>query len=191
MILAISGLHGTGKTTVGKLIAEKLGIEYYSTGQAFRDLAREMNLSLEEFTKYVESNPDIDKKLDNKIIEIDSINTRSLPIIRIPIIGVYIYKRIYRILKSQNFNPDVVIAHMHDSFLWAHRVAKSYYVPFIVGIHKYDILFFQKKKKRFYINPFWKQIKAIKRSDLIAFRSESLRRHFIELFPGFNKKYFI
>ncbi|MHA2391335.1 MAG: (d)CMP kinase [Promethearchaeota archaeon] len=70
MILTISGLHGTGKTTVGKLIAEKLGIEYYSTGQAFRDLAKEMNLSLEEFTKYVESNPDIDRKLDNKIIEI-------------------------------------------------------------------------------------------------------------------------
>jgi cytidylate kinase len=70
MILTISGLHGTGKTTVGKLIAEKLGIEYYSTGQAFRDLAKEMNLSLEEFTKYVESNPEIDRRLDNKIIEI-------------------------------------------------------------------------------------------------------------------------
>lgn len=70
MILTISGLHGTGKTTVGKLIAEKLGIRYYSTGQAFRDLAKEMNLSLEEFTNHVESNPDIDKKLDQRIIEI-------------------------------------------------------------------------------------------------------------------------
>ncbi|MFX1323680.1 MAG: (d)CMP kinase [Promethearchaeota archaeon] len=70
MILTISGLHGTGKTTVGKLLAEKLGIRYYSTGQAFRDLAKEMNLSLEEFTKYVESNPNIDKKLDQRIIKI-------------------------------------------------------------------------------------------------------------------------
>lgn len=70
MILTISGLHGTGKSTIGKLVAEKLGIKYYSTGEAFRDLAKEMNLTLEEFTEYVENNPNIDKKLDHKIIEI-------------------------------------------------------------------------------------------------------------------------
>jgi len=70
MILTISGLHGTGKSTIGKLVAEKLGIKYYSTGQAFRDLAKETNLTLEEFTEFVENNPDIDKKLDHKIIEI-------------------------------------------------------------------------------------------------------------------------
>ena len=70
MIITISGLHGTGKSTIGKLIAENLGIRYYSTGQIFRDLAQEMNMTLEEFTKYVEKNPKIDKKLDNKINEI-------------------------------------------------------------------------------------------------------------------------
>ena len=70
MIITISGLHGTGKSTIAKLIAEKLKLQYYSTGQIFRDLASEMNMTLEEFTKYVEKNPDIDKKLDNKIIEI-------------------------------------------------------------------------------------------------------------------------
>ena len=70
MILTISGLHGAGKSTIGKLISQKLGLKYYSTGQAFRDLAKDMNLTLEEFTKYVEENPDIDKKLDDKIIEI-------------------------------------------------------------------------------------------------------------------------
>ncbi|MFW9819499.1 MAG: (d)CMP kinase [Candidatus Thorarchaeota archaeon] len=70
MIITISGLHGTGKSTIAKLIAEKLCIQYYSTGQIFRDLALEMNMTLEEFTKYVEENPDIDKKLDNKIIDI-------------------------------------------------------------------------------------------------------------------------
>jgi cytidylate kinase len=70
MIITISGLHGTGKSTIAKLIAEKLKIQYYSTGQIFRDFAQEMNMTLEEFTKYVEENPDIDKKLDNKIIDI-------------------------------------------------------------------------------------------------------------------------
>ncbi|MFX0029375.1 MAG: (d)CMP kinase [Candidatus Hermodarchaeota archaeon] len=70
MIVTISGLHGTGKSTIGKLVAKRLGIKYYSTGQAFRDLAKEMNLSLEEFTTYVEKNPEIDKRLDDKINEI-------------------------------------------------------------------------------------------------------------------------
>ncbi len=72
MILTISGLHGTGKSTIGKIISQKLGIKYYSTGQAFRELAKEMKFSLEEFTDYVEKNPHIDKKLDKKIIEIAS-----------------------------------------------------------------------------------------------------------------------
>ncbi|MFW9821742.1 MAG: (d)CMP kinase [Candidatus Thorarchaeota archaeon] len=70
MILTISGLHGTGKSTVGKLISQKLGIRYYSTGQAFRDLAKERNFSLEEYTDYVEKNPHIDKLLDDRITEI-------------------------------------------------------------------------------------------------------------------------
>ncbi|MFX1567936.1 MAG: (d)CMP kinase [Promethearchaeota archaeon] len=70
MIITISGLHGTGKSTIGKIIAEKLNLQYYSTGQAFRDLAKEMNMTLEDFTKYVERNPEIDKKLDDKINQI-------------------------------------------------------------------------------------------------------------------------
>mgnify|MGYP003565421067 CR=1 FL=1 len=70
MIISISGLHGTGKSTIGKLIAENLGIQYYSTGQAFRDIAKEKQMSLEEFTKFAEKNPEIDKKLDERIIEI-------------------------------------------------------------------------------------------------------------------------
>ncbi len=70
MILTISGLHGTGKSTIGKLLSQKLGLKYYSTGQDFRDLAKDMNFTLEEFTDYVEKNPDIDRKLDDKIMGI-------------------------------------------------------------------------------------------------------------------------
>ena len=70
MILTISGLHGTGKSTIGKLLAENFGLNYYSTGQAFRDLAEQMDMTLKEFTKYVEENPHFDKQLDKKIIEI-------------------------------------------------------------------------------------------------------------------------
>jgi cytidylate kinase len=70
MIITISGLHGTGKSTVGKLVAKAFGLNYYSTGQAFRDLANEMGMNLQEFTRYVEVHPNIDKKLDEKILKI-------------------------------------------------------------------------------------------------------------------------
>ncbi|MHA1476784.1 MAG: (d)CMP kinase [Promethearchaeota archaeon] len=70
MIIAISGLHGTGKSTIAKLLSENLGILYYSTGQAFRDLAEENGMTLEEYTNYVEKNPEIDKTLDKKVVDI-------------------------------------------------------------------------------------------------------------------------
>jgi predicted cytidylate kinase len=70
MIISVSGLHGTGKSEIAKLIADRLGILYYSTGQMFRDLAKEKNMTLEEYTNYVESHPDIDKELDNKVVNI-------------------------------------------------------------------------------------------------------------------------
>jgi len=69
MIICISGFHGTGKTTVGKKVSERLNLDYYSTGQAFRDLAKEYEMNLEDFSKYAENHPKIDKELDRKIIE--------------------------------------------------------------------------------------------------------------------------
>jgi CMP/dCMP kinase len=70
MIITISGLHGTGKSTIGKLISKELNLEYYSTGQAFRELAQEYDMDLKEFTRYAENHPEIDLDLDKRVIEI-------------------------------------------------------------------------------------------------------------------------
>jgi len=70
VILTITGFHGTGKSTIGKLIAESLGITYYSTGEAFRELAKEKEMTLAEFTEFVENHPDVDLELDEKIIQV-------------------------------------------------------------------------------------------------------------------------
>jgi len=69
MIISISGLHGTGKSTIAKKIAEALDYNYYSTGNAFREKAKEMRMTLEEFTRHVENHPEIDNELDDKIVE--------------------------------------------------------------------------------------------------------------------------
>jgi len=41
IVICISGLAGTGKSTVARMIAKKYGLRYYSGGDALKELARE------------------------------------------------------------------------------------------------------------------------------------------------------
>jgi predicted cytidylate kinase len=62
--ITISGLPGTGKTTVAKLLEQRLGLRYIYSGEIFRHLAQKYKMSLEEFGKYCESHREIDEELD-------------------------------------------------------------------------------------------------------------------------------
>jgi predicted cytidylate kinase len=62
--ITISGLPGTGKTTVAKLLEQRLGVRYVYSGEIFRKLAQEHKMSLEEFGTYCESHREIDEELD-------------------------------------------------------------------------------------------------------------------------------
>ncbi len=64
MKITISGPPGSGTTTVARILAEKLGFKLISAGEIFRKLAAEKGMTLEEFSKYAESNPDIDFYID-------------------------------------------------------------------------------------------------------------------------------
>lgn len=67
MLITIAGLHGTGKTTVGKLVAATLGLAHHSTGQVFRDMAREHGMSLVEFSEHAAGRDEIDVELDERM----------------------------------------------------------------------------------------------------------------------------
>jgi cytidylate kinase len=62
MIIAIAGLTGSGKNTLGELLAKELG--YRMVCPTFKDLAAKEGIPLMEFQKKAESDPDIDKKFD-------------------------------------------------------------------------------------------------------------------------------
>jgi cytidylate kinase len=64
MKITISGLPGSGTTTVARLLAEKLGYKLISAGEVFRRLAMERGMTLEEFSRYAEDNPEIDLYID-------------------------------------------------------------------------------------------------------------------------------
>ncbi|MFP4655365.1 MAG: (d)CMP kinase [Methanohalobium sp.] len=72
MLLTISGLPGSGTTTVSKLLSEYYNVDLVSAGEVFRKLANEYNMTLEEFGNLAESDPSIDLKIDQRQHEIAS-----------------------------------------------------------------------------------------------------------------------
>lgn len=74
-IVTISGLSGSGTTTVGKLVSSKLNIPFISTGDIFRELAKEKGMSINEFVEFANSHPNIDREIDDRQIEIASVKS--------------------------------------------------------------------------------------------------------------------
>ena len=70
MIITISGSPGSGKSTVRNLLAQKLNLKRYSTGDFMRQLATEKSLNLEEFSKIAQKDPSIDKQLDDRQVKL-------------------------------------------------------------------------------------------------------------------------
>ncbi|MFH0737325.1 MAG: cytidylate kinase family protein [Candidatus Micrarchaeota archaeon] len=62
MIIAVSGLTGSGKNTLGESLAKALG--YRLVCPTFKDLAAKEGIPLMEFQKKAEKDPKIDKKFD-------------------------------------------------------------------------------------------------------------------------------
>ncbi len=66
MKITISGPPGSGKTTVGKALAKKLKLKFYSSGDFFRKIAYQKGMNLNEFSKYCEQHPEIDDLIDKR-----------------------------------------------------------------------------------------------------------------------------
>jgi predicted cytidylate kinase len=70
MIVTIGGPPGSGKTTVARLLSEKLNLKLVLIGEVFRSLAKERGFSLSEFGEMAEKNHSIDRDLDERTVEI-------------------------------------------------------------------------------------------------------------------------
>ena len=69
MRITISGPIGSGKSTVGKILARSMGYQFFSGGHFFREQAREHGMTIEEFNLYAESHPEIDRKQDQMVVD--------------------------------------------------------------------------------------------------------------------------
>ncbi|MET0729449.1 MAG: (d)CMP kinase [Acidimicrobiales bacterium] len=69
MLITISGLAGSGTTTVSRLVAEALKLERVPGGEVFRQMAAEAGMSLAEFGAYAQDHPHIDQELDRRLVQ--------------------------------------------------------------------------------------------------------------------------
>jgi cytidylate kinase len=81
VVICISGMTGSGKSTVAKRLAAKYGLDYFSGGNALKSLAQEEGYNPDltgwwetaEGLKFLQQrmgDPDFDKKIDEKLLEL-------------------------------------------------------------------------------------------------------------------------
>ena len=63
--VTITGVPGSGKTSVGKLVAEKLGLKFFSVGDMRGQMAKERGITLTELNKIGEREGWTDKQVDD------------------------------------------------------------------------------------------------------------------------------
>jgi CMP/dCMP kinase len=64
MLITISGEPGSGKTTVARLLAERLGVPHVYAGDLYRQEAKRREMTLDEFNRLCERDHSIDRTLD-------------------------------------------------------------------------------------------------------------------------------
>ncbi len=63
--ISLAGDLGSGKSTVAKILIERLGAKYYSTGALVREIAAKHGMTIAELNLYMETHPEIDHEIDD------------------------------------------------------------------------------------------------------------------------------
>ena len=70
MRVTVSGLPGSGTTTLAEALSSRFDLEHVSSGDVFRAMADERGVSLAEFGRIAEEDPEIDREIDERQREI-------------------------------------------------------------------------------------------------------------------------
>ena len=81
VVICVSGMTGSGKSTVAKRLADKYGLGYFSGGNALRELAKDEGYDSDvtgwwetaeglRFLQQRMGDPDFDKRIDEKLLEL-------------------------------------------------------------------------------------------------------------------------
>lgn len=70
LTVAVGGPPGSGKSTAGRTVAERLHLTYVSAGELFRAEAKQRGVDLAEFSRLAEKDPSIDRRLDDRMLSL-------------------------------------------------------------------------------------------------------------------------
>ena len=65
MIITVSGAPGTGTTTLARGLSAELGIRWVNSGELFRKIAGDKNISVRDLNRQAERGPEIDYLIDD------------------------------------------------------------------------------------------------------------------------------
>jgi CMP/dCMP kinase len=68
VLITLSGLPGSGTSTVARTVASRLGLAHLDGGTVFRSLAAERGMSLAAFAQVAEGDDSIDRALDDRLV---------------------------------------------------------------------------------------------------------------------------
>ena len=68
--ITITGDLGSGKSAVSKILCEKTGFEYVSTGRIQRQLAQDLDLDTLEMNRRADTDPTIDQRIDGIFVDL-------------------------------------------------------------------------------------------------------------------------
>lgn len=66
-IITIAGSQGSGKSSTARLVAKELGFKHFSSGDLFREIAKERGLSIEAINQTAEQQKEIDYMVDERL----------------------------------------------------------------------------------------------------------------------------
>lgn len=69
MIITVSGLIASGKTTAARALTARLGLRYQSAGEVMRRWAEQRGVTLLKFSEMAERDPSIDREIDRLQVE--------------------------------------------------------------------------------------------------------------------------
>ncbi|MCD4740402.1 AAA family ATPase [archaeon] len=59
--------HGTGRSSISKKLAQQLNAIHYSTGDKFRELAKNAGMTISEYAQHTQKHPEIDQHFDQQV----------------------------------------------------------------------------------------------------------------------------
>lgn len=69
IVIAVSGLHGAGRSTQARMIASEFNLRYVSAGSLFREFCKRERLNLAEASEKLIKSPELDNYIDSRTKE--------------------------------------------------------------------------------------------------------------------------